>query len=79
MIEPPQGEVVPRSAKRYTLELGKYRVIERTAGSMKIALGGSTTMTVLLPENAGIDVRTGDILTLYTQVLYANPQQTPVQ
>ena len=45
---------------------------------MKIALGGSTTMTCTLPEHA--DVREGDILTFYTEVLYdANPGSTSIQ
>jgi hypothetical protein len=44
---------------------------------MKVALGGSTTMTVLLPEVA--DVKAGDILTFYTEVLYAKPKEPPIQ
>jgi hypothetical protein len=70
-MEPPQTPL------RYVLILGKYRVIERGEGVMKLALGGSTTMTVTLPPQA--DVRAGDILTLYTEVLYAKPEQTPIQ
>ena len=34
-------------------------------------------MTVTLPEWA--DVKAGDILTLYTEVLYAKPKQAPIQ
>jgi hypothetical protein len=62
---------------RLLLVLGKFRVTERQHDLMKVALGGSTTMTVTLPEYA--DVREGDILTLYTEVPYANPRSTPVQ
>jgi len=62
---------------RYVLILGKYRVTERTEGAMKLALGGSTTMTITLPPQA--DVREGDILTLYTEVLHAQPEQTSIQ
>jgi hypothetical protein len=62
---------------RLVLVLGKFRVIEREQDSMKIALGGSTTMTVTLPDN--VDVQAGDILTLYTEVLYANPGSTSIQ
>ena len=57
---------------RLVLNLGKYRVLERTGVVMKLALGGSTTMTIHLPPHA--DVRAGDILTLYTEVLYSAPK-----
>lgn len=56
---------------RLVLILGKFRVTERDNAGMKIALGGSTTMTVTLPD--GVDVRAGDILTFYTEVLYNKP------
>ena len=62
---------------RLVLVLGKFRVTNRQNNLMKIALGGSTTMTVTLPEWA--DVKAGDILTLYTEVLYAKPEQAPIQ
>lgn len=62
---------------RLRLVLGKYRVLERTGDVIKLALGGSTTMTVHLPPNA--DVRSGDLLTLYTEVFYALPSQPPIQ
>lgn len=67
----------PKDQMRLLLVLGKYRVIERENLQMKLALGGSTTMTVTLPPQA--DVKAGDILTLYTEVLYANPKPTPEQ
>ena len=54
---------------RIVLVLGKFRVMEREEHLMKIALGGSTTMTVTLPDHA--DVKAGDLLTLYTEVLFA--------
>ena len=74
-MEPTQTKV-----GRYILTLGKYRVLERSETQMKIALGGSTTMTVTLPSNANIDVRTGDLLTFYTEVLVnANPQPPSIQ
>lgn len=53
---------------RLVLNLGKYRVTERHDTEMKLALGGSTTMTVIIPPQA--DVHAGDILTLYTEVLF---------
>jgi hypothetical protein len=62
---------------RLVLVLGKFRVTHRSENLMRIALGGSTTMTVTLPDQA--DVREGDLLTLYTEVLYANPSGTPIQ
>lgn len=59
---------------RIILNLGKYRVTERDNLSMKLALGGSTTMTIGLEPF--MDVKSGDILTLYTEVLYNAPKQT---
>lgn len=57
---------------RVKLILGKFRVLERTELSMKVALGGSTTMTVELQPF--MDVKSGDMITLYTEVLL-NAQQ----
>jgi len=57
---------------RVRLVLGKYRVLERTETSMRLALGGSTTMTVGVESY--MDVNAGDLLTLYTEVLLAKPQ-----
>lgn len=63
---------------RLVLVLGKFRVTERENLQIKIALGGSTTMTVTLPDRA--DVKAGDILTFYTEVLYdGNAGQPPIQ
>ena len=62
---------------RLVLVLGKFRVLERENLQMKVALGGSTTMTISLPPQA--DVKAGDLLTFYTEVLYAQPKQAPVQ
>lgn len=72
-MEPTETQMSDATRKplRLVLVLGKFRVDERTANAMKIALGGSTTMTVTLPD--GADVRAGDLLTLYTEVLYARP------
>lgn len=66
-----------KTALRLVLNLGKYRVTERENLQMKLALGGSTTMTVTLPPHA--DVKAGDLLTLYTEVLYAKPIESPEQ
>jgi len=62
---------------RLILQLGKYRVTDRENNLMKIALGSSTTMTVMLPDN--VDVKAGDILTFYTEVFYANPKPPPIE
>ena len=79
MTDPSETEMTAALRKpfRMVLVLGKFRVSERTEAAMKVELGGSTTMTVTLPPQA--DVKAGDLLTLYTEVLYAQPEQPPVQ
>ena len=52
---------------RARLILGKFRVLERTELMIKVALGGSTTMTISIEPY--MDVNAGDLLTLYTEVL----------
>ena len=79
-VDPTDAEIAAATRKQYriVLVLGKFRVVERGNLEMKIALGGSTTMTVHnLPPNA--DVKAGDILTFYTEVLYAEPKPPSVQ
>ena len=66
-MESPPKEIIPTST-RIVLVLGKFRVMERNESTMKIALGGSTTMTVNIPWEYA-DIRAGDLLTLYTEVL----------
>jgi len=56
---------------RARLILGKFRVLDRTELQMKVALGGSTTMTVSVEPF--MDVKAGDLLTLYTEVLLKEP------
>lgn len=51
----------------------KARVVECTEGSVKLAIGGSTTITVTHDMRL-YDVREGDLLTLYTEVLLAKPK-----
>jgi hypothetical protein len=75
-MEPTEDSL--RKAYRLILKLGKFRVLERSEFTMKIALGGSTTMTVSDPILTQADVKAGDILTLYTEVLYANPKPPSV-
>ena len=55
-----------KSPMRVVLVLGKFRVMERSETEMKLALGGSTTMAVALEPF--MDVKAGDLLTLYTEV-----------
>lgn len=62
---------------RVRLILGKFRVLSRNETSLQLALGGSTTMTISVEPY--MDVKSGDILTLYTEVFYAKPSQPPVQ
>jgi len=63
------GKEMTEKPTRIVLVLGKFRVTERTEFTMKVALGGSTTMTI--PVQPFMDVKAGDLLTLYTEVLYA--------
>jgi len=55
--------------KRFRLQLvlGKYRVVNIEGNVAVVQLGGTTTMRFIIPEPA--DVRAGDILTFYTEVL----------
>ena len=60
---------------RAVLTLGKYRVIERQADGFRLSLGGTTEMTVKFADNQlNYDVRSGDLLTLYTEVFIAPPK-----
>ncbi len=57
---------------RAILPLGKARVVDRGPGYFKLAIGGSTTITI--ETNMDLyDIRDGDLLTLYTEVLLAIP------
>lgn len=57
----------------------KARVIERSDTHIKIAIGGSTTITIT-NDMRPYDIRDGDLLTLYTEVLLnANPSTTSIQ
>lgn len=61
---------------RLRLVLGKYRVVNIEAGNVAvIQLGGTTQMRVPIPERA--DIRLGDILTLYTEVLTKDTPYAP--
>lgn len=67
-----------KAQMRAVLPLGKGRVVDRGANHFKLAIGGSTTITVQCNMSA-LDIRDGDLLTLYTEVLLAKPSQSPIQ
>lgn len=61
------------SQLRARLVLGKYRVLERQADGFRLSLGGTTEMNVKFADlGLNYDVRSGDLLTLYTEV-FINP------
>ncbi len=62
---------------RAILPLDKARVIDRGSDYFKLAIGGSTTITITLNMDL-YDIRDGDLLTLYTEVMLAKPRSTPV-
>lgn len=53
---------------RAILPLLKARIVDRGEGHFKIHLGGSTTITVTV-DTRRYDIRDGDLLTIYTEVL----------
>lgn len=54
---------------RLQLVLGKFPVVKVTSTNFVLKLGGTTEMTIQRPALA--DIRDGDLLTLYTEVLLA--------
>ena len=60
---------------RAILPLGKARVIDRGPGYFKLAIGGSTTITISTNMDL-YDIRDGDLLTLYTEVMLATHKRT---
>lgn len=67
----------PTPTTRLILPLAKCRVVNRTNNMAKIDIGQGVGMLITLPDN--VDLREGDILTLYTEVPYAQPSRTPIQ
>ncbi len=53
---------------RAVLPLLKARVIDRSPTGFKLAIGGSTTITIACNMDM-YDIRDGDLLTMYTEVL----------
>jgi hypothetical protein len=67
---------------RMVLILGKYPISLKVGNKIKVELGGSTTMAFEVPDI--VDVRVGDLLTFYTEVLMKDPTDaititTPIQ
>ncbi len=60
---------------RAILPLGKARIIDRGPTSFKMFIGGSTTITVECNMDL-YDIRDGDLLTLYTEVMLAPAKGT---
>ena len=54
---------------RFRLVLGKFPVVKIDHLTFTLKLGGTTEMTVQRPPQ--VDVRDGDLLTLYTEVAIA--------
>ena len=64
-------ESAPRTM-RAILPLLKARVVDRGPNHFKLAIGGSTTITIDCNMDL-YDIRDGDLLTLYTEVLLNAP------
>ena len=58
----------PIPGSRVIFPLLKARVVDRGPASFKLAIGGSTTITIAC-DMSRYDIRDGDLLTLYTEVL----------
>ena len=58
---------------RAILPLGKARVVDRGPDYFKLAIGGSTTITIQTNMDL-YDIRDGDLMTLYTEALLKPPQ-----
>src|SRR6266403_2658805 len=66
---------------RAILPLLKARVIDRSEAHFTIGFGseyGSPTTIRISCDTKHYDLRDGDLLTLYTEVLLANPSQSPI-
>ena len=65
------------STLRLQLVLGKYRVVDRWDNLAKIEINKQFSMVIIVPNFA--DIREGDLLTIYTEVLYADTKSASVQ
>jgi len=59
---------------RFKLVLGKFPVVRVSSTHFVLQLGGTTQGTFSYPDHA--DIRNGDLLTLYTEVLLEQPKGT---
>ena len=78
----PTGSTIIERRVRYKLELGKLRVIkvEPIPGGFRFALDMLNGVNLLCDVPTHADVKEGDLLTLYTEILAnAQPQPTSVQ
>jgi hypothetical protein len=67
---------------RAILPLLKARITDRGPNHFTISFGlehGSPTTIRIATDTSRYDLRDGDLLTLYTEVLLAKPSQSPVQ
>jgi hypothetical protein len=62
---------------RAIFPLLKARVVDRGSDYFKLAIGGSTTITINCKMEM-YDIRDGDLLTIYTEVPIAKSSQSPV-
>jgi hypothetical protein len=59
------------SEMRAVFPLLKARVVDRGPDYFKLSIGGSTTITIACQMSL-YDIRDGDLLTLYTEVMIAH-------
>ncbi len=67
---------------RAILPLLKARIVDRGEGYFTLGFGaeyGSPTTIRISCDTQHYDLRDGDLLTLYTEVLLAKPSQSPIQ
>lgn len=81
-MEPSQGKIDYTKKPRYKLVLGKYPIAKITEREgilrVDVQLNGPVMFTFYVGKYA--DVREGDLLTLYTEVLAnAQPVEAPIQ
>jgi hypothetical protein len=63
-----------KNSMRVVFPLTKARVVAVDSAEFRLAIGGSTTITVRPADMSLFDIRDGDLLTLYTEVLLKPPQ-----
>lgn len=80
-MEPSQSEIADRL--RYRLILGKFQVVKidkDQLGNIQVAIKINKDSFIIFGPPPNTDVREGDILTLYTEVLVnAKPSEPSIQ